>query len=56
MLWVYGGTSGRECLGFIWRTAKGARAFDQDNRDLGTFATEREAADAISAAIAQPHE
>ena len=51
MLAVYGGSTGRECLGFIWRTTWGPR-IRPAQRDLGTYATEREAADAISAAAA----
>jgi hypothetical protein len=41
--------SGRECLGFILARGKlGFEGFDRDEQSLGTFKTQREAADAIS--------
>jgi hypothetical protein len=40
---------GRECLGFILARGKlGFEAFTSDERSLGLFPTQREAADAIS--------
>jgi hypothetical protein len=39
---------GRECLGFILaRGPAGYEAFDRDERSLGVFATQREAAAAL---------
>jgi hypothetical protein len=39
---------GRQCLGFILRRGKlGFEAIDRDERSLGIFASEREAANAI---------
>ena len=40
---------GRECIGFIIARGKvGFEAFDSDQRSLGTFLSQREAAEAIS--------
>jgi hypothetical protein len=40
---------GRDCLGFILSRGKaGFEAFTRDEQSLGTFKTQREAADAIS--------
>ena len=45
--------SGRVCLGHLLARGKlGFEAFDADDRSLGLFATERDAADAISAKAA----
>ena len=44
---------GRECIGFIYsRGRAGYEAFDAEQRSLGMFKMQLEAADAISAAIA----
>ena len=46
MSYVY---DGRDCLGFILARGKlGFEAFTRDERTLGMFKTQREAADAIS--------
>jgi hypothetical protein len=46
MAYVY---DGRDCLGFILARGKlGFEAFTNDERSLGMFKTQREAADAIS--------
>jgi hypothetical protein len=41
--------SGRQCVGFILKRGHtGYEAFDSDEQSLGTFATQREAADVVS--------
>jgi hypothetical protein len=45
--------SGRTCIGFVLnRGVAGYEAFTADQRSLGLFKTQREAADAISAKVA----
>jgi hypothetical protein len=48
MLTVY---DGRTCIGWIFERGKlGHEAFTADQRSLGTYSSQREAADAVSAA------
>jgi len=45
MLSVY---SGRECVGFLLSRGKcGVEAFDSEQRSIGMFASQKQAADAI---------
>jgi hypothetical protein len=45
--------SGQTCIGFLLnRGPRGFEAIDHNERSLGTYLTQREAADAVSAAAA----
>jgi hypothetical protein len=37
------------CIGHIFRTARGYVAYDRTDTPIGTYATEKEAADALAA-------
>jgi len=47
--------AGGKCIGHVLRTARGARAFDRNDVEIGTFASAEQAIAAISARASPAH-